>query len=170
MDNASEIVQTSATITRKLKLETIITNKWFMYLFMMALFMYVILCGYVLVFSGSLFLESIIKGWYRPSASEYDYHSFVLGYLYGFASLCGVIGGLIVLSSKPQKYFRFKVLLFIPSVVWSTLLVLGNFRWGLEYWTQLLFLVPVMLLCIFVFFGVIEKINIPFIANTYSKK
>ena len=137
-------------------------QKFVSYLFLVLIVLYLLVCGYVLVFSGSLFCESLVKGWFMPSAADYDLHSFFLGYLYGFPSLTGVVGGLVVLSTKPERFFRIKVLLFVPSVVWSVLLVVGNFRWGFAYWEQLLFLVPIMVLTIGVFFCMIKKVRIPF--------
>ena len=144
----------------------IIHSKKFSYIFLVSLLIYFLMCGYVLVFSGSLFVESVAKGWYKASATEYDSQSFMLGYLYGFASMLGVFGGIAVLSSRPHRYFRHKVLLFFPSVIWSTLLVLDIFRWGFDYWTQLLYLVPIMLLCYFVFVGVVKQVCIPYFANS----
>ena len=138
MDTSIETGRSTKSELSKARLERIISQRWFSYTFMVVLLVYLMICGYVLVFSGSLFIEAVAKGWYRASASEYDSDSFMLGYLYAFASLTGVIGGLSVLSSRPQRFFRHKVLLFFPSVVWSTLLVLDNLRWGFEYWTQFL--------------------------------
>jgi len=137
-------------------------SRWFSYLFMISLAVYLLVCGYVLVFSGSLFIEAVAKGWYKASASEYDSDSFMLGYLYGFASLMGVIGSIVIFSTRPRSYFRIKVLLIFPSAIWSVLLVLDVFRWGLEYWTQLLYLMPIMLLCLFVFTGVVKQVTVPY--------
>ena len=172
MNNSSEDKQSSDATSRSKKLEKIITSRWFTYIFLVVLLMYVILCMYVLVFAGSLFIEAVVKGWYKASASEYNAHSFMLGFEYGFASLCGVIGGLVVLSKRPKRFLKYKfyirVLLFVPSVVWSTFLVIGNFRWGFQYWTQLLFLVPIMFLCIVVLFCVVKMVNIPYFASDSS--
>ncbi len=165
MDISSETADTKKPSFWKSHIDRIILYRWFSYIFMTALLIYLLVCGYVLVFSGSLFVEAVVKGWYRASASEYDSQSFMLGYLYGFASFLGVIGGLAVLSSKPHRYFRHKVLLFFPSVIWSILLVIDILRWGIEYYIQLFFLVPIMLLCMFVFFGVIKRVKIPYFAN-----
>ncbi len=139
-------------------------TKPFMYMFMFSIMVYVLLCGYVLVFSGSLFWESLSNGWYSFDSNAYDQNSFWLGYLYGFPSLCGVIGGILVLATSVKRYFRFKVLLFVPAAVWSAQLVLGNFRWGLTYWTEWLYLVPIMSLCIFALYGVVKKVHIPIFA------
>jgi len=132
-----------------------------MRLFMISLIVYILLCAYMLIFSGSLFFEAIVKGWYKSTADEYDRYSFWLGYLYGFPSICGVIGGLSVISTGWKRYYRIKLLLFIPAAIWSTQLVLGNFKWGFTYWTQWLYLVPVMSLCIFVLFCAIKKVSVP---------
>jgi len=137
-------------------------SRWFSYLFLVSLAVYLLVCGYVLVFSGSLFIEAVAKGWYKASASEYDSDSFMLGYLYGFASLMGVIGSIVIFSTRPRSYFRIKVLLIFPSAIWSVLLVLDVFRWGLEYWTQLLYLMPIMLLCLFIFTGVVKQAAVPY--------
>jgi len=129
---------------------------------MIMLLVYLLLCGYVLVFSGSLFIEAVMKGYYKPSSTEYDYDSFMLGFLYSFPSLLGIFGGLSVLSSKPNRYFRFKVLFFFPSVFWSFLLVLDILRWGMQHWIQWLYLVPALLLCLFIFYGVIKQVPVPY--------
>lgn len=170
MDISTENSNAGNSVLKKTLIEKIITYKGFPYIFMVALLVYLLLSGYVLIFSGSLFLEAVVKGWYRASASEYDSQSFMLGYLYGFASLTGVIGGLSVLSSRPHRYFKHKVLLFFPSVIWSILLVLDIIRWGFDYWTQWLYLIPIMMLCLFVFFGVIKRVHIPYFANTLVNK
>ncbi len=132
---------------------------------MFGVIVYMLLSGYVLVFSGSLFWESLSKGWYSFDSNVYDQHSFWLGYLYGFPSLCGVIGAILVLATSTERFFRFKVLLFVPAAVWSAELVLGNFRWGLTYWTQWLYLVPIMTLCIFTLYGVVKKVQLPIFAT-----
>ncbi|HDY88194.1 MAG TPA: hypothetical protein ENH82_08790 [bacterium] len=172
MNNSSENKQSSDATSRSKKPEKIINSRWLTYIFLVALLMYVILCMYVLVFAGSLFVEAVVKGWYKASTSEYNAHSFMLGFEYGFACLCGVIGGLVVLSKKLKRSLKYKyyirVLLFVPSVIWSTFLVIGNFRWGFQYWTQLLFLGPIMFLCIFVTFCVVKMVNIPYFAPDSS--
>jgi len=145
----------------KNKEDSILENRIFMYFFMISLLIYTLLCGYVLVFSGSLFFEAIIKGWWNTEASDYDNRSFFLGYLYGFPSLLGVLGGVTVLSTSWKRFYKFKVLFFIPSAVWAAQLVIGNFRWGLTYWTEWLYLVPIMGLSLFVLYCVFKKVNIP---------
>ena len=169
MNTSPENIQSSKSASSGNKLERIIASRRYKYLYMIALLIYVLLCGYILVFSGSLFVESVVKGWYRASASEYDSQSFMLGYLYGFASLAGVIGSLLILSTQPRRFWKFKVLLIVPSVVWSTMLNIINCFWGFQYWTQWLFLFPIMLLCIFVLFGVVKKVNIPYLSPDRSE-
>ena len=144
--------------------KSILERKKFMCFFMFCLVVYILLSGYILFFSGSLFFEGIVKGWYRPETNDFDKNSLWLGYLYGFPSVCGVFGGLLVLSTSWKRFYNIKVLFFIPAVVWSTLLVIGNLKWGLEYWTQWLFLVPIMALCIFILYCVVNKVNIPILA------
>lgn len=147
------------------KFNKFLERKFFSYFFLVLMLFYLLICGYVLIFSGSLFVEALVKGWYRPGSADYDLHSFFLGYLYGFPSLTGVVGGLAVLSTKPGWFLRIKILLFIPPVVWSTLLVIGNFRWGFTYWNQWLFLVPIMILTMGVLFCVVKKVRVPYHIN-----
>lgn len=168
METSFENKKKSFSNSFRMKKGAIIRSNWFMYCFMVLLLVYLLISGYVLYFSGSLFIEGIVKGWYTASSTEYEYHSFFLGYLYGFASLFAVVGGLSILSTKPERFFKHKVLLVIPSVVWSTFLVLDIFRWGYQYWTQWLYLVPILLLCLFVLFGVVEKVKIPFFVDSIS--
>ncbi len=140
---------------------SILESRKVMYIFMISLLIYTLLCGYILIFSGSLFFEALIKGWWSKGASDYDNQSFFLGYLYGFPSLLGVLGGVAVLSTGGKRFYKFKILFFIPSAVWATQLVIGNFRWGLTYWTQWLYLVPIMCLSFFVLYCVVKKVSIP---------
>ena len=170
MDTSSKVRKSLKLASLKANIGRIITERWFAYLFMVAILVYILLSGYVLYFSGDLFIEAVVKGWYRASASEFDFTSFFLGFWYGFASLCGVIGGLTVLSTRQQSFLKYygyyiKVLLFIPSVVCTTFLTIHNLYWGFQYWTQWLFLVPIMLLCIFVLFCVVKRVTIPYFAN-----
>lgn len=144
-------------------IEKIINMKMFAYLFMVSLLIFILLCGYVLIFSGSLFIEAVVSGWWRPDATEFDSNSFFYGYLFGFPSLCGVIGGVLVLSTSVLRMFKFKVLFFIPSVVWSTLLVLDIVRRPMEDWYHWFYLIPTMFLCFFVLFSVVKKIRLPYL-------
>ena len=143
---------------------SILEKKYFMYVFMISLIVYSLLSGYFLIFSGSVFFEAIVKGWYKPDASVSDNYALWWSFLTSFPCLLGVFGGLAVLSTSWKKYFKIKVLLFVPSAVWTTQLTLGNFRWGFEYWEQWLFLVPLMLLSFFVLYCVIKKVNLPIFA------
>lgn len=139
-------------------------GKFLGWLFLPGLLVYILLCGYILFFAGSLFFEAVCKGWFHPESSDFDNYSFWLGYLYGFPSLMGILGGLSVLSTSWERFYKCKVLFFIPFAVWSAQLVIGNFRWGFTYWTEWLYLVPVMSLCIFLLYCTVNKINIPIIA------
>ncbi len=136
------------------------------YLFMIVILFYILISGYLLIFSGSVFIEGVLKGGYKASASDYDVTSLYIGFLFGFPSLCGVIGGLLVLSSRPERFLKFKVVLFVPWVVWSALQVVGNLRWGFEYWTQWLIWIPGLCLCVFILFGVVKKVRIPYFMDT----
>jgi len=148
----------------------IVRNRCVERLFFPGLCIYIALCLYILVFSGSLFYESVVKGWFYRSASEFDNTSFWLGYLYCFPSLAGVLSGFLVLFTSWDKFYKYKVLLFIPAAVWSTQLVVGNLRWGFTYWTQWLYLVPVMSLSIFILYGAIHKTSMPCLIKIRSKR
>ncbi|MFC1508464.1 hypothetical protein ACFL60_02130 [Candidatus Omnitrophota bacterium] len=143
-------------------IERIIRKRSFSYIFMIFLMVYLLLSGYILYFSGSLFIEALYKGWWRPDATEFDNTSLFLGYLFGFPSLLGVIGGIVVLTTHAQKLFRFKVLFFVPSIVWSSLLVLDIIRRPLEEWYHWFYLVPALLICVFVLFNVVKKVKLPY--------
>lgn len=165
MEPSSPNNQPPVKASGKRKFSKIVYSKKFTYVFMMALLVYLLLCGYVLIFSGSIFYEGLVKGGYKTDASDYDLNSLVLGYLFGFASFFGVIGGLMVLSTRPERMRKFKILFFIPSMIWSTLLTVGHVQWGTEYWEQWLYLVPIMILCMFILFGVVKKVSIPYFGN-----
>jgi len=145
--------------------ESILENKKFMYIFMISLMFYILFCGYVLIFTGSVFFEGIIKGWYSSSADYSDNYALWWSTLTLFPCLLGVPGGIFVLSTSWRWLYRVKVLLFVPSVVWSIQLVLYNFRWGFTYWEQWLYLVPIMCLSIFIMYCVVKKVNIPILLN-----
>lgn len=151
----------TASTPRRGILHSLVNNTGFRYAYMVAILMYILLCGYFLIFAGSLLIEAISQKWYSADAADFDAMSFLLGYLYGFPSLLGVFGGIAVMSSAPKSWFRFKVLLFIPAAVWSTLLVLDLARRPL-YWSQLVYHIPAMILCIFVLFGVTLKACTPY--------
>ncbi len=143
-------------------------SKGFSYSFMTAVLMYILLCGYFMIYSGSLLIEAVAQGWYRADATETDAYSFLLGYLYGFPSLLGVAGGIAVMSTASKVWFRFKVLLFVPAAVWSTLLVLDLIRHPL-YWSHFIYHIPAMALCLFVLFGAVKKTSIPYLAANNRK-
>ncbi|MHB9029886.1 MAG: hypothetical protein ACYC9O_14050 [Candidatus Latescibacterota bacterium] len=146
----------------------LVNSTGFSYTYMVTILMYILLCGYFLIFAGSLLIEAILQGWYQADATETDAYSFLLGYLYGFPSLLGIVGGIAVMSSPPKAWFRFKVLLFIPAAVWSTLLVLDLFRYPLS-WTFFTYHFIAMCLCLFVLIGVIVKTPIPYLNTTVRK-
>jgi len=137
-------------------------SRWFSYMYMIAILMYILLCGYFLFFSGSLFIEAVAAKWYSIEATEIDQESFLLGYLYGFPSLLGIIGGISVMATRPKAGFKFKVLLFIPTAVWSVLLVLDLLRRPM-YYGQLVYHIPAMVLCLFVLLGVVRKVRVPYL-------
>jgi hypothetical protein len=154
-----------ASKPRRNCLDALINSVSFSYIFMIAILMYILLCGYFLVFSGSLFVEAVVNQWYSADATETDQESFILGYLFGFPSLLGVIGGISVMASQPRSWFKFKVLLFIPAVVWSTLLVIDLLRRPM-YFFLLIYHVLAMFLCLFVLFGVIKQARVPYLDST----
>jgi hypothetical protein len=163
LDNGSQ-EERKALKPRRNSLDALVNSVWFSYTFMFAILMYILLCGYFLVFSGSLFVEAVANQWYSADATETDQESFLLGYLFGFPSLLGVIGGISVMASQPRSWFKFKVLLFIPAVVWSTLLVIDLLR-RQTYFYLLVYHVLAMLLCLFVLFGVIKQTRVPYLDN-----
>jgi hypothetical protein len=153
---------TGATSPPRMRiLHSLVNNTGFRYAYMVSILMYILLCGYFLIFAGSLLVEAISQKWYSADAADFDAMSFLLGYLYGFPSLLGVLGGIAVMSSSPKSWFRFKVLLFVPAAVWSTLLVLDLARRPL-YWSPLVYHIPAMILCIFVLAGVALKACTPY--------
>jgi len=149
-------------------MDALVRSEWFGYAFMVGVLMFTILCGYFLYFSGSLLLEAVAEGWYRADATDTDATSFLLGYLYGFPSLLGVAGGIAVMLTTPRKLHRVKVLLFIPASIWSALLVFDLLRTP-QYWSQLVYHVPAMLLCLFALFGVIARAAIPYLPREMRK-
>lgn len=146
-------------------IERLIRKKFYSYIYMVSLLVYLLVCGYILIFSGSLFFEAITKGGWRPEASDYDSTSLFLGYLFGFPSLMGVIGGITVLATRPERMYRFKVLFFVPAVVWSLLLVLDILRRPLSDWFHELYLVPAFLVCGFVLFNAVKRVTLPYHVN-----
>jgi len=145
------------------RVEQVVRTRIFAYVYMISLLVYILLSGYVLVFSGSLFIEALYKGWWRPDATEFETTSLFLGYLFGFPSLLGLIGGIVVLSTNVRRMFKFKVLFFIPSVIWSTFLVLDIVRRPMEDWYHWIYLIPALLLSVFVLFSVMKKVRLPYL-------
>lgn len=137
-------------------------SEMFGYVFMVGMLLFTILCGYFLWFSGSLLVEALLNGWYSADATDTDATSFLLGYLYGFPSFLGVIGGILAMTTDPRRMHRFKILLFVPAAVWSALLVFDLLR-SPEYWSQLFYHVPAMVLCLFALFGVIKRTPVPYL-------
>ena len=109
-------------------------------------------------------MEAIANGWYKPGTDANDNYMLWFSFLTIFPCLMGVLGGIAVLSTSPKKFNNVKILLFIPSVVWSAQLVLGNFRWGLTYWQEWLHLVPLMSFSAFMLYCVVKKVRIPILA------
>ena len=132
-----------------------------MYFYLVSILLYILVCGYILIFSGSVFVEGIVKGWWHGDALDADSYALWWSGLTAFPCLFGIIGGIVVLSTETRYYFKIKGLLFIPSIVWSTELVLFNFRWGFQYWVQWLYLVPAMLVSMFILYCVIHQVRIP---------
>ena len=168
MENETSLPQAEKKpdfITGKKFLETVLANKAVRYTFMVAMLTFILVCGYILLYAGSLFLEAIMGRWYSADAGDFERNSFWLGYLYGFPSLLGLFGGLSVMATRPLRWYKFKVLLFIPAVIWSTLLVLDLVRrsFPLTYWVFWSLHILAMFLCMFVLFGVIVKICIPYL-------
>jgi hypothetical protein len=143
-------------------IRTLVDTKAFSYTFLIMLLLFISLCGYFLVYSGSLFIEAITNQWYSAEAAEMDQESFLLGYLFGFPSLLGVIGGIWAMASQPNTWFRFKVLMFVPSTLWAVLLVLDILRRPM-YLYQLAYHIPAMALCLFVLLGVIWRARVPYL-------
>lgn len=132
-----------------------------MYLFLITLLMYILVSGYVLIFSGSVFVEGLVKGWWHLDALEADSYALWWSGLTAFPCLLGILGGIAVMLTEPRRFFKVKALLFVPSVVWTAELVLLNFRWGLQYWVQWLYLGPALLASVFITYCVLHEVRIP---------
>jgi len=159
-----EIPQVETT-KKRFSLDFIFHSGFFTYFYMVVLLVYILICGFVMVYAGTLLLESILNGWYRMDFNDYEFQSFMLGYLYSFPSLMGLVGGLLVLSTRAPRMYKFKILFFVPSIIWASLLIIGNLKWGFTYWTQWLFLFPILFINIVILLGVIKKVNIPYFAR-----
>jgi hypothetical protein len=153
----------NAPIPVKMK-KPFLERKAFIYFFFISLIVYLLMSGHFLISASSLFFEGLIKGGYRPDADPYDNYSLWLGFLHGFASLCGFLGAIIVLAARKEWFYKYKVILLIPWVSWTLNQVVGNIRWGLEFWTQWLVLMPMLLLSSFVLFCVVKRVAIPELA------
>jgi hypothetical protein len=144
---------------------SIFENKVLRYIYLSCIFVFMLICAYFLFFSGDLFIESVMNGWYGSEVSEFDKNSFFYGLFYCFASLVGLMGCITVLITRKPVYYKFKVVFFIFPVFWSTLLVLDFFLNGMEYLTTymtlLFYHIPVMLLSWFVFLCVIKDVDPP---------
>ena len=163
-DEKAALPEENRSVTEKIGdfIERTIRSGWFSYFYMVNLLVLILLCGYVLIFSGSLFIEAVYRGWWRPDASEFDNTSLFLGYLFGFPSLLGVIGTVTVLATNAKRMYRFKVLFFVPAVVWTTLLVLDIVRRSFQEWYHLLYLLPSMILSSLVLYCVVKKVRLPY--------
>ncbi|MFC1489608.1 hypothetical protein ACFL6K_00190 [Candidatus Latescibacterota bacterium] len=142
----------------------LLEKRTFMYFFMFSILLYILICGYILFFSSSVLIEGIANGWYKAGADTSDNYALWWSFLTSFPCLMSVLGGIAVLSSSPKKFHNVKILLFTPSLVWSIQLVIGNFRWGLLYWEEWLYLVPIMIFTAFMLFCVVKKVRIPILA------
>jgi hypothetical protein len=168
MENESSLFQTEKMPVKRQRntfLKSLLKTQAMRYIYMVSMLAFILLCGYLLLYAGSLFLEAVMGKWYSADAGDFERNSFWLGYLYGFPSLLGLLGGLSVMATKPSRWYKFKILLFVPAVIWSTLLVLDLLRrsFPLTYWFFWSLHLIAMLLCMFVLFGVIVKICIPYL-------
>ncbi|MFC1485688.1 hypothetical protein ACFL55_01515 [Candidatus Latescibacterota bacterium] len=152
---------TESSQTAKKKKRPLIESPRFTYFYLVSLLVYTLVCGYVLIFSGSVMIEGMVKGWWRFDSTPQDNYALWWSGLTTFPCLLGVIGGVSVISTGTRKFHNVKILLFVPAVVWSTELVMLNFRWGLTYWMQWLYLVPVMVMAFFILYCVAKEVAIP---------
>ena len=160
---------TESPQANKKKKRPLIESPRFTYFYLVTLLIYTLVCGYVLIFSGSVMIEGIVKGWWRFDAIPQDNYDLWWSGLTTFPCLLGIIGGVSVISTGTRRFHNVKILLFVPAVVWSTELVVLNFRWGLTYWMELLYLVPVMAMAFFILYCVAKEVAIP-ILPTKSRK
>lgn len=142
----------------------LIENVKFRYFYMLSMFVFLLLCGYFLIFSGSLFIESVINYFAPSDTSEFDSLSLILGTEYGLASLFGVIGALLVIATRALFLHKIKVTLFVPAVAWTFLLVLDyifNYLSDLTYINQFIVHVLVLIFCVFLLVCVIKGVEMP---------
>jgi|GEM_PF-6985704 hypothetical protein len=142
----------------------LLERKSFTYFFMFSILLYMLISGYILYFSGSVFIEGIANGWYKAGADPSDDYALWWSFLTSFPCLMSVLGGVAVLSTNTNKFHNVKILMFTPSLVWSAQLVIGNFRWGLTYWQEWLHLVPLMIFCAVMLYCVVKRVRIPILA------
>ena len=88
----------------------VLESKKFTYFFMISLIMYILLCSYILIFTGSIFFEGIVKGWYKSNATYSDNYALWWSALTLFPCLLGVSGGLFVLSTSWRWFYKIKLL------------------------------------------------------------
>jgi hypothetical protein len=148
----------------------LIESPRFVYLYLISLLLFILVSGYILIFSSSIVIEGIINGWYRNIAEPSDNFALWAAFLTAFPCLLGLVGGILTLSTIPQSYHRAKILMFVPSAVWSFQLILQNFTWGLQYWEQLLYLFPSLMLSAFILFCVAKQVRIPLLSVKPGKK
>ncbi len=160
MDN----INTDTVETPKKPKTPLLERKSFSYVYMFLILLYILLSGYILFFAGSVFIEGIANGWYKAGADPSDNYALWWSFLTAFPCLLGVVGGVTVLSTHPKRMHNVKILLFIPNVVWTVQLVLGNFRWGFTYWQEWLHLVPMSVFCSFMLYCVVKQVRIPILA------
>ena len=154
----------SDTPATPVKKKPLIERPRFMYLYMLVLLVFILACGYLLIFTGSILFEGIVKGWYRPEATPEDSNALWIAVLTVFPCLLGLIGGIIVLATGTARFHSVKILLFVPAVVWTVQLIIDNLRYGLMYWTQWFFLFPAMFVSIFILYCVVKEVRIPILS------
>jgi hypothetical protein len=163
-DNMSELLTEQGTPKR-----TLIERPRFVYLYMISLLLFILVSGYILIYSGSLFIEGIVKGWYKELANPSDNYALWIAYLTAFPCLLGVVGGILVLATRSERYHKIKILLFVPSVVWTFLQII-QILLNFQYWFQMVYLFPMLSLCVFILFCVVKQVRIPLLAVKPSGK
>jgi hypothetical protein len=56
----------------KVKKKSFFENIALRYIFLSSIFVFMLICGYFLFFSGDLFIESVRNGWYGSEVSDFD--------------------------------------------------------------------------------------------------
>jgi hypothetical protein len=144
----------------------------FRYFYMLSQFVFLLLCGYFLIFSGSLFIESVMDYFAPSDISEFDSLSLILGIEYGLASLFGVIGALLVIATRALFLHKIKVTLYVPAVAWTFLLVMDyifNYLSDLTYINQFIVHVLVFMFCVFLLVCVIKGVEMPIKVTGFIK-